>query len=84
MQEPLPPVDVSPSVGQLPLRETWLIWLLGSKPAHIGYFVPLTKIADFLKAGVQVKILLAGKPGSSALIGTLSDVSDSIDANSHF
>jgi tyrosyl-tRNA synthetase len=29
--------------------------------AHIGYFVPLTKIADFLKAGVEVKILLAGE-----------------------
>jgi tyrosyl-tRNA synthetase len=26
---------------------------------HIGYFVPLTKIADFLRAGVEVKILLA-------------------------
>ncbi|KAG6334820.1 hypothetical protein ID866_4272 [Astraeus odoratus] len=29
------------------------------RPAHIGYFVPLTKIADFLRAGVEVKILLA-------------------------
>ena len=29
--------------------------------AHIGYFVPLTKIADFLRAGVEVTILLAGK-----------------------
>ncbi|CDO68544.1 hypothetical protein BN946_scf184998.g41 [Trametes cinnabarina] len=28
--------------------------------AHIGYFVPLTKIADFLRAGVEVTILLAG------------------------
>ncbi|ETW76425.1 hypothetical protein HETIRDRAFT_389454 [Heterobasidion irregulare TC 32-1] len=26
---------------------------------HIGYFVPLAKIADFLRAGVEVKILLA-------------------------
>ncbi|KAJ8084344.1 Tyrosine--tRNA ligase, cytoplasmic [Marasmius tenuissimus] len=26
---------------------------------HIGYFVPLFKIADFLRAGVEVKILLA-------------------------
>jgi len=25
-------------------------------PAHIGYFVPLTKIADFLRAGVEVNI----------------------------
>ncbi|KAG6877259.1 hypothetical protein C0993_009028 [Termitomyces sp. T159_Od127] len=29
---------------------------------HIGYFVPLTKIADFLRADVEVKVLLAGKP----------------------
>jgi len=26
---------------------------------HVGYFVPLTKIADFLRADVEVKILLA-------------------------
>ncbi|VDC00446.1 unnamed protein product [Peniophora sp. CBMAI 1063] len=26
---------------------------------HIGYFVPLTKLADFLRAGVEVKILIA-------------------------
>ncbi|KAG7099533.1 hypothetical protein E1B28_001372 [Marasmius oreades] len=26
---------------------------------HVGYFVPLFKIADFLRAGVEVKILLA-------------------------
>ncbi|KAJ3565201.1 hypothetical protein NP233_g7789 [Leucocoprinus birnbaumii] len=26
---------------------------------HVGYFVALTKIADFLRAGVEVKILLA-------------------------
>ncbi|TCD67706.1 hypothetical protein EIP91_012002 [Steccherinum ochraceum] len=26
---------------------------------HIGYFVPLAKIADFLRAGVEVKVLLA-------------------------
>ncbi|KAF8636120.1 hypothetical protein AX17_003775 [Amanita inopinata Kibby_2008] len=28
---------------------------------HVGYFVALTKIADFLRAGVEVTILLAGK-----------------------
>ncbi|KZV65646.1 tyrosine tRNA ligase [Peniophora sp. CONT] len=26
---------------------------------HIGYFVPMTKIADFLRAGVEMKILIA-------------------------
>jgi len=34
----------------------------GSAPTgrpHIGYFVPLAKITDFLRAGVEVKILLA-------------------------
>ena len=29
--------------------------------AHLGYFVPLAKIADFLTAGVEVKVLLAGE-----------------------
>ncbi|KAH8826789.1 tyrosine--tRNA ligase, cytoplasmic [Flagelloscypha sp. PMI_526] len=33
--------------------------LIFPMPAHIGYFVPLTKIADFLSAGVEVKVLLA-------------------------
>ncbi|KAG6373708.1 hypothetical protein JVT61DRAFT_6382 [Boletus reticuloceps] len=36
---------------------------LGTAPTghpHIGYYVPLSMIADFLRAGVQVKILLAG------------------------
>jgi len=30
-----------------------------SPAAHIGYFVPLAKLADFLQAGVHVKVLLA-------------------------
>ncbi|KAF8130668.1 hypothetical protein EV363DRAFT_1218227, partial [Boletus edulis] len=25
---------------------------------HIGHYVPLTKIADFLRAGIEVKVLL--------------------------
>ena len=29
--------------------------------AHLGYFVPLAKLADFLTAGVEVKVLLAGQ-----------------------
>lgn len=32
--------------------------------AHCGYFVPLTKLGDFLKAGVRVKVLLAGERAS--------------------
>ncbi|KAF8152370.1 Aminoacyl-tRNA synthetase [Crassisporium funariophilum] len=32
-----------------------------SSTSHIGYFVPLTKMADFLRAGVHVKVLLAGE-----------------------
>ena len=28
---------------------------------HVGYLVPLTKLADFLRAGVNVKVLLAGR-----------------------
>lgn len=65
MQEPLRPVDVSSSAGRLPRPETSANLVTWS--AHIGYFVPLTKIADFLKAGVQVKILLAGKPSVLSL-----------------
>ena len=40
-----------------PLRAYW-----GTAPTgrpHVGYLVPLTKIADFLRAGVRVKVLLA-------------------------
>lgn len=43
--------------GERPLRAYW-----GTAPTsrpHIGYFVALAKIADFLQAGVQVKVLLA-------------------------
>ena len=45
--------------GQRPVRCYW-----GTAPTgrpHIGYFVPFTKLADFLKAGVEVKVLLAGE-----------------------
>lgn len=41
-------------------KEIVLYW--GTMPTgspHIAYFYPLSKIADFLKAGVRVKILLA-------------------------
>ncbi|KAN0060125.1 hypothetical protein ACQY0O_008099 [Thecaphora frezii] len=43
--------------NERPLRLYW-----GTAPTgrpHVGYLVPLTKIADFLRAGVEVKILLA-------------------------
>jgi tyrosyl-tRNA synthetase len=44
--------------NERPLRAYW-----GTAPTgrpHIGYFVALSKIADFLRAGVVVKVLLAG------------------------
>ncbi|KAM0793255.1 hypothetical protein ACM66B_000717 [Microbotryomycetes sp. NB124-2] len=44
------------------LDERELVCYWGTAPTgrpHLGYFVPLTKIADFLSAGVEVKILLA-------------------------
>ncbi|CCG83399.1 Tyrosyl-tRNA synthetase,cytoplasmic [Taphrina deformans PYCC 5710] len=44
------------------LEERELIMYWGTAPTgkpHIAYFVPLTKIADFLKAGCKVKILMA-------------------------
>jgi tRNA synthetases class I (W and Y) len=47
--------------GERPVRAYW-----GTAPTgrpHIGYFVPFTKLADFLTAGTEVKVLLAGKLG---------------------
>ncbi|GAA5976861.1 hypothetical protein JCM11641_000893 [Rhodosporidiobolus odoratus] len=44
------------------LEERDAIAYWGSAPTgrpHLGYFVPLAKIADFLTAGVEVKVLLA-------------------------
>ncbi|CAO1621534.1 unnamed protein product [Parajaminaea phylloscopi] len=43
--------------GERPVRAYW-----GTAPTsrpHIGYFAAFAKIADFLRAGVQVKVLLA-------------------------
>ena len=43
--------------NERPLRCYW-----GTAPTgrpHVGYLVPLTKLADFLRAGVQVKVLFA-------------------------
>lgn len=45
--------------NERPLRCYW-----GTAPTgrpHVGYFVALSKIADFLRAGVVVKVLLAGE-----------------------
>ena len=42
--------------NERPLKCYW-----GTAPTgrpHVGYLVPLTKLADFLRAGVQVKVLL--------------------------
>ena len=44
--------------NERPVRCYW-----GTAPTgrpHVGYLVPLTKLADFLRAGVQVKVLFAG------------------------
>lgn len=49
-QVPLQPESVSGGIINV------LRWFndLPARTAHIGYFVPLTKIADFLHAGVEV------------------------------
>jgi tyrosyl-tRNA synthetase len=46
--------------GILETRDLKLYWGTATtgKP-HVGYFVPMSKIADFLRAGAQVKILFA-------------------------
>lgn len=44
------------------LAERDLVLYWGTAPTgrpHVGYFVPMSKIADFLKAGCHVKILFA-------------------------
>ncbi len=41
-------------------RDVKIYWgTAPTNPIHIGYYVPLLKIADFLKAGCQVTILIA-------------------------
>ena len=50
------------------LKETknptaYLGWGITGKP-HIGYFLPVMKLADFLKAGLHVKLLLADLHGA--------------------
>ncbi|KAJ3124739.1 hypothetical protein HK098_000885 [Nowakowskiella sp. JEL0407] len=57
LQEVLQPDIIK---GVLAERDLKLYW--GTAPTgkpHIGYFVPMTKIADFLKAGCEVTVLLA-------------------------
>ena len=46
-----------------PKPSVYLGWSITGKP-HIGYYVPVLKLADFLKAGFQVKLLLADIHGA--------------------
>ena len=41
----------------------YLGWATTGRP-HIGYYVPVLKLADFLKAGFKVKLLLADLHGA--------------------
>ena len=41
----------------------YLGWSITGRP-HIGYYVPVLKLADFLKAGFKVKLLLADLHGA--------------------
>ena len=41
----------------------YLGWSITGRP-HIGYYVPVLKLADFLKAGFRVKLLLADLHGA--------------------
>ncbi|MBW2963673.1 tyrosine--tRNA ligase [Candidatus Woesearchaeota archaeon] len=51
----------------------YLGWSITGRP-HIGYFVPVLKLADFLKAGFKVKLLLSDITG--ALDNTPWDILD--------
>ena len=50
MKELLPPEDVSALTGN-PTQQ------VNGITAHIGYFVPLAKVADLLTAGVEVGVI---------------------------
>ncbi|CEP16923.1 hypothetical protein [Parasitella parasitica] len=57
LQEVLGGDEIKKVLAERDLKMYW-----GTAPTgrpHIGYFVPMTKIADFLSAGVEMKILLA-------------------------
>ncbi|KAI9229074.1 MAG: tyrosyl-tRNA synthetase, partial [Piptocephalis tieghemiana] len=57
LQEVLGEQELRKIVAERPLRLYWGTATTG-RP-HVGYFVPLVKIADFLKAGCEVTILFA-------------------------
>ncbi|KAG1180047.1 hypothetical protein G6F70_000771 [Rhizopus microsporus] len=57
LQEVLGADDIKKILAERDLKMYW-----GTAPTgrpHIGYFVPMTKIADFLSAGVEMTILVA-------------------------
>ncbi|RCH91538.1 hypothetical protein CU098_009006 [Rhizopus stolonifer] len=57
LQEVLGGDEIKKILAERDLKMYW-----GTAPTgkpHVGYFVPMTKIADFLSAGVEMKILLA-------------------------
>lgn len=39
---------------------------------HVGYLVPLSKLADFLRAGVEVKVLFASRLLYPAILTQIS------------
>ncbi|KAJ3216734.1 Tyrosine--tRNA ligase, cytoplasmic [Dinochytrium kinnereticum] len=57
LQEYLGEEEIKKVLAERDLKVYWGTATTG-KP-HIGYFVPMTKIADFLKAGCEVTILFA-------------------------
>ena len=46
-----------------PQPSVYLGWSITGRP-HIGYYVPVLKLADFLNAGFKVKLLLADLHGA--------------------
>ncbi|KAK2467514.1 hypothetical protein APHAL10511_000369 [Amanita phalloides] len=50
---------------------------------HIGYFVSLTKIADFLRAGVEVTILLAGNGAQKHVHAFLDNLKAPLELVAH-
>ncbi len=57
LEEVIGKEDIAPILAERPLRVYWGTAPTG-KPS-VGYFVPMIKISDFLKAGCEVTVLLA-------------------------
>jgi tyrosyl-tRNA synthetase len=62
-QEIVTETELKNLIEKNPLPSVYLGWSITGRP-HIAYYVPVLKLADFLKAGFKVKLLLADLHGA--------------------